>query len=128
MAFSATIKEAIDIGGELIELVNTFSAGALQKLSESIPDASTDLLVAFNLDITQAKVIYLAADQDVTVKTNSSSVPDDTKNLLAGIPLVWHASSDHANPFNADITALYVTNASGAAAALRFYDLHDPTV
>ena len=103
------------------------TGGQVIRLDEPIPDESTDLPVALALNVTQCKGYYFVADQDLTLETNSGSAPADTVNLLAGKPLVWHPDCYLANKFGTNITALYVTNASGAETRLKAEIIVDPT-
>lgn len=128
MSISASIQESINNGGELINNVNALTAEASQRLAVPVADSVTDQLTAFTLDVSQIVAFYMSSDQDLTVETNDGTTPGDTIALVAGVPLVWHNQSYHANPFSVDITALYLTNASGAAATFRLSEIHDPTV
>lgn len=58
------------------------------------------------------KSIYILASTPLTIKTNSSGSPADTLALAAGVPFLWIAASGLTVPFTADITALYLTNAT----------------
>lgn len=48
-----------------------------------------------------------------TIKTNSSSVPDDTITLVAGKPLIWNTTIEDTLgttcPLTADVTGLFLT-------------------
>lgn len=90
-------------------------------------------LVALALDVSQVKSLHIQSDQDLTLKTNSSGSPANTIALSAGKPFQWLPSdgplSDTSGAtISTDITALYVTNASEAAAALELRCLVDSTV
>lgn len=104
----------------------TKSGSGVHLLEESIPDESSDLAVVFNLDVSATKIFVMVSDQNLTVKTNSDSAPQETINLAANSPLLWIAGEDgFASPFANDVTALYVSNASGAAANLIIQALTD---
>lgn len=92
-----------------------------------IPDATTNKEVDVAFALAKLKAIYLYASQDVTVKTNSTGSPDDTISLVAEKPLVWYTGGSFANPFTADVTKLYITNASGSDATVRLRALVDVT-
>lgn len=132
MSFTHTIthQTIVNDGSASVTLkqVDAQTAGLEKNLSESIPDSSTDLLVAFTLDYSQCKTFVMWADQDITVETNNGSTPDDTFSLTAGIPVAWSAGQAATCPITTDITALYVTNSSGSAANLNIRCLADPTV
>jgi hypothetical protein len=96
------------------------------RLDVSIPDEASDLLTPWSLERGNGIVaIFILSDQDMTLKTNSSGAPDDTIALVANVPYVWTTDSYDAIQITADITALYMTNASGSAATLRIESLVD---
>lgn len=128
MAHQFQFTEKVVIGGVSTQDVNTLSAGQRIAIDESIPDSSSDLLVALAIDVSQVKGVYILSDQDITLETNDGSSPDNTLALKAGIPYVWYTNKYDALKFTSDITALYVTNASGEAARLIAEFLVDPTV
>lgn len=110
------------------------SGGGRIAINEPIPDGQTDMEVAFELDVSQAKSFMLLSDQDVTVETNDGTTPANTFNLAAGVPFIWPATEGQsfmdteAGAVSTDITALFVTNASGETANFRADCIYDPTV
>jgi len=127
MSFSATIEQKIVTAGRTVLASNSLSGGRLQSLSESIADSETDKLVNFAVDVSQITALLIKSDQALTIETNDGSSPDDTLVLVADVPYVWHTNSYDTCKFTTDITKLYVTNASGAAAQLEIECLSDPT-
>lgn len=129
MTISHTITISWDGGGTPISKASTISFGSEINLDESIADSSTDLLVAFTLDVSALKSFFMVSDQAITVETNNGTTPDDTFTLAANVPIVWDVNSGAANPFASavDVTALYVTNSSGSAATLQIRCGYDPT-
>lgn len=133
MAFSATITSSV--AGFSNSYSDSFSVtgGKRVSLDESIPDSSTNLEVAFTLDVSQAKCFLLSSNKALTVKTNDGSSPANTFTLEANVPFIWPKVSgatfaDTASgAVSTDITKLLVTNASGAAATLKLDCLVDPT-
>lgn len=60
----------------------------------------------------------------VGVTTTTPGVaPDTTLAILANVPLVWDSAAYFAQPFNANVSTLYVTNASGVGANLHLRTL-----
>ena len=96
----------------------SITADCEKNVSISVPDSSTDL-----------KSILIATDQDITVETNDGTTPDDTFTIEANNPLVWNVDCPLPNPFASavDVTDLYITNASGSAAAIEIRTLVDAT-
>jgi len=131
MAFTHTHVQNFQRGSEggLISKSVTVTADAESNLDVAVPDSSTDLEVAYELDVSVLKSFYLVSDQDVTIETNDGTTPSDVFTLVAGEPLVWWTGSPLPNPFasEADVAALFVTNASGATANLQLRSLQDPT-
>lgn len=117
----------ISVGGISNQNTQILTSEAGSSLAEAIPDSSTDLPVAFVLDLSECKSFYIKSDQALTVKTNSSSVPDDTLVLAANVGYLWQPLSIGAFVITVDIASLFVTNASGAVANLVVEELHDPT-
>lgn len=125
-----TISFAHDVKAPGANLTNTpksVSGSALLVVDESVANGQTNSLVACTLDVSAVKGLYLISDQDVLVETNDGTTPDDTISLKANQPYLWHTDAYDALIFAADITALYVTNASGSAAAIKMYAVTDAT-
>jgi len=90
--------------------------------------ASNQLISLAGVDVSQLKGVFIASDQDVLVEFNSNAGSGGALNLEANMPYMWQVGDVNALLITADITAVYVTNASGADATLYFYFLHDATV
>ena len=131
MSITMTLTSKMEgVGTAVLQSVSKTGSGSTN-IREEIADSETDLLVAFVADITQMKGLFILSDQALTIKTNSSGEPQETISLLAGVPLMWHDTLPNqadANPFSDDITALYVTNASGETANLTIAMLVDATI
>jgi hypothetical protein len=85
-----------------------------------IPEAA-ETEVDFGLEIARAEYLFIVADKALTINTNAAAdgAPDDTLELVAGVPIVWTADSGQVNPFTANVTSLFVTNDGADAATLR---------
>jgi hypothetical protein len=105
------------------------SAGEEHNVSESIPDASTDLEVAWDADVSAMKFFVMWAEGGtILVETNSGSVPDDSFSLIDEQPIIWNSNQLGVNPVTTDVTTnLFVTNASGGAVTLQIRMLQDAT-
>jgi hypothetical protein len=117
-------------GATSITKTITETWGSENNLDEAVTDGTTNGLVAWACDFSQLKAFYMVSDQAITVYTNDAGTgaPDNTFVLVANEPVLWWAGSLLTNPFTADVTALYVTNASGSTAAFKIRKLEDPTV
>jgi hypothetical protein len=81
----------------------------------------------FDLDFLYANLvsIYMLATQDLTIETNAADATGgNTIALKAGVPFWWAKDSGVANPFTANVTKIFVSNA-GAAAQLDIRILYD---
>jgi len=96
-------------------------------IDEAVADSSTDYEIACTLDQSEIAGLWIESDQDVTLETNDGSAPDDTISLRANEPLVWYTNSYYTCPITADVTALFITNASGDTANVRVRALYDAT-
>lgn len=97
-------------------------------VEESVADGSTDLKITIpTIDISAMKSLFIRSTQDVTIKTNSSSTPDDTLNVKSGSPVDWDDKSVHAKPLSADVSSIFVSNSSGSSATLTIYAAQDTT-
>ena len=113
--------------GEVISHTITETDAAQVTIDESVADGQTDVLVACVIDVSEIAMLFIVSSQDVTLETNSGAAPDDSFSLRANEPLVWHTNSYHTRPLTVDVTGLYVTNASGAAANVKVRCLYDST-
>jgi hypothetical protein len=91
-------------------------------LDTTIPNGGTNVLATFNVDVSQVVSFLMFSTQDMTVKTNSPTSPDQSFDLAAGHGFTWNSSHTDPNPLNVDIAAFYFTNNGTADATvnLRF--------
>ena len=120
-------------GSENIVRSFDLSAGAENNIDETIPAGANNLAVAFALDVSQLKALFMLSDKDVTVETNSGAAPINTFALKAGVPFVWNTNDaslrDTAGTAVAtDVTGLFLTNAGASDALLQIRALLDPTI
>ena len=127
MSFSHSILQNLAGNGRTIGSSKAYTGDGQESRKIDVAGSVTDQLVNFALDVGQIKAIYMKSNVDLTVETNSASVPDDTINLLAGIPYIWYTGSYFANLLTTDVTALYLTNAGAVAAVFELEVVHDST-
>lgn len=127
MAFTHVITQNVAADGLQVGSSRSYSAGLKISLDENIPDSSTDLQVVLALDVSELKSVFILSDQDMTLETNDGTTPDDTINLLAGVPYIWNTDSYDANKLATDVTAFFMTQSSGSVARLQAEFLYDPT-
>ncbi len=127
MPFTATISRNISgVIGNVF--TSNISADANLSLNIPVPDGATDQSVGgVDVKIAEVKFMYLISTTDLTLKTNSSSVPDETLNLLAGVPYIFPNGGNYlANLFATDLTGLFLTNGSGSDATFSLEIIYDP--
>jgi hypothetical protein len=83
--------------------------------------------VLATIDVSALALVYITSDQDVLIETNNSSSPAEAINISADKPLIWYLGCAWANPFATDVTALYLTRASGDAANVQIRYGYDAT-
>lgn len=117
MSFTHTAGKSLVAGGSTVSGTKTYTGVSQVSLSTTVPIQSN-----YEIDVgfPYAKVVSFAllCDQIVTFKTNSSGSPDNTLTLVAGDVYVWNTDSQSTFKITADVTKLYVTNASAAVANL----------
>lgn len=116
-------------GNESVSQEESPSADSETNLDVAVPDASADLQANVAIDISELASLFISADQDLTIYTNDAAggSPDDTIALKANKALVWTPNCGYSNPLSADVTALYITNASGVDTTLQIRLLQDST-
>ena len=127
MAFNHSITRRIVTTGGSRQATKELSADGEQRVDVAVNDQETDKQVEFDILIANLESIFILATVDMTIKTNSSSAPDETLNIKADQPYVWHTDCYFANLLATNITALYVTNSSGENGVLKIEAIHDVT-
>lgn len=125
---AATITKRYSGPSGTRELAYSFEASATGGIrGETVANGQTDKQLNIAIDVSAVKGFWLESDQDVTFETNDGSTPDNTISLLAGKPYVWDADSYDAFLLDTDVTAVFITNASGAAATIWLLVDYDAT-
>lgn len=107
-------------GAQLSQKVATI-ADAEVNIDVGVASGVTNQAMGLTLVVAKIKSLFWLSNRDITVKTNSTSSPDQTFTLKAGVPLEWTASDTQACPITTNIaTTIYLTNASGLDAVLNF--------
>lgn len=127
MATSYTVEYGISALSGSISNSLSFSGSSATEVSESIPTASTDADIVIAIDVSAVKAFFIVSSAAITVETNDGSSPDDTLTLVAGQPYIWHTGSYDSFLLTADVTVLYITNASGSTADIEIRVLQDAT-
>jgi hypothetical protein len=84
-------------------------------IATNLPASSTNVEVSISWTVANTQAIFLLSSSNMTIKTNSSSSPGDTIDLIAGIPLIWDASAGYyANLFTVNVTSFYCSCTAAA--------------
>ena len=127
MSFSATVGVTFASSEGTISTAKRVEADTKLVQALAVPDESTNLEVPVGITVANVKAVILSSDQDVTLKFNSSSVPDPEIALKAGVPYVWHEEMYDSLLLDSDITSVFITNASGAVANVLIRALIEAT-
>ena len=119
--FTSSVNTTVKLGTLTIGgTVQAILGDQLIDVSKILPTVSTDVEIDLAIDVSAVQLMALETDQDATVKTNSTSAPDDTLALKAKQPLIWTKDQPTAiRFFSADVTKLYVTT-TVAQTAIKF--------
>lgn len=124
-----THTRKVEDDAKSVQTVITKTAGAGLTLNEAIIANQTNKLINGAVPLTGLKSFFLYADKACTLKTNSSSVPDDELDLAAGEVIEWCEEDADVVPlstyFTEDISVFYLTNT--LALTLQGSFVWDPT-
>ncbi len=119
------------VGLEPIIGEKELTVGGVVLVSEAIADGAVDQIVTLAIDYSALQSLFISSDQDITIEVNnpggSSGSPDQTWVLKANQPIDWQTDDVMDAPLAADVTAIYVTNASGSIANLEIRAGQDAT-
>lgn len=110
-----TIIHTDENGVAIPRTITRSGPGSLKK-DVVINDAVSNQALTIAFNYADLEMFEIVSDRDITLKTNSSGSPTQTISLVAGVPLVWFTGAPWSNPFTANVTAMYLTNASGQQA------------
>lgn len=129
MAFTHTQIINYSAGGEQLLASTTYTGTSELRIDESVGDSVTDFFVEVSIDQSAIQSLYMFSDQDITIETNNSSAPTDTFVLQANSPYIFNVDQGvyNSNLITADVTAIYLTNASGSTANFKLRVLTDAT-
>lgn len=127
MSFSHTHTMSVQTSEGSLSYSKTIEADKKLAIDVPVADAESDYEILAAIDVSTVKSIYIVSDQDVTLETNDGGTPVDTISLKAGVPYAWHTDSYDTLQLTTDVTAFYITNASGSIANLKMRVLEDST-
>ena len=127
MALSVTVSMSSVSGSLSVSGSKSYSGGGRVTLNSTIADSVTDQQHVVAIDVSQIQSIVIVSTQNITLETNSASVPADTIAIIAEVPYVWNTDQYFVNLLTTDITAFYLTNASGSTATVQMECVYDDT-
>lgn len=101
--------------------------GTLIVMPPSVCAGTATTHLGFALDYDAVKAFCITSDVAVTLKTNSSSAPDNTIVLKPNIPYIWTTDSYNTFLITVDIASIYIVNAGGTAANVAIIAVTDST-
>lgn len=114
MSFTVKVVESVTEGSTKINVTNDYIVDTSYKITETIADATTDANYLLAIDVSGLQAFSMVSTQAITVKTNSSGAPQETFTMAANDPVIFQVGD--AAIFAGDVTSIFITNASGAAA------------
>lgn len=130
MAFQHTFEKSVTTAGKKTSASFNVSHDQEINIDVNVNDAVTDLLVELAFTLARLKSIFIKSDKDLTLEFNSTGGSGGIIALKANKPYEWIPAADggyFTNLITANVTALYVTNASGGTARLELSAIVDPT-
>lgn len=79
------------------------------------------------IDVSQIQYIVIVANQDCTLKANSSGSPAFTLTLKANKPYLWWVNCGFTNLLTTDVTSWYLTCAATGTIDVTIRGIYDPT-
>lgn len=118
-------------GAEPLTKTVTITDGGENNLDVTVAASATNLNALWAIDVSALKSLYILSDKDITIKTNSSTEPDDTLTIKANVPFDWHTTKGFTNPLTVDVVSIYVTRTGAGAGTgsgtLKIRALQDST-
>lgn len=112
MPFTIVATSQVREGSSLLSVTNSYVVEANYKLAESIDAGTSDQEIQFAIEVAKLKVFSVQTSVDMTLKTNSSSSPQETFTLKADRILIWQEPDTAI--FAGDITRFFISNATAS--------------
>lgn len=113
--FTISARLSYDFGSFTVGgTVDSIICDGKTSISKTIPANSTNAEIDVVVDVSTVVVAAIEANKNCTVKTNSTSAPDDTLTLLANKAVGWKTNDVASLFLTADVTKLYVTTGAEA--------------
>jgi hypothetical protein len=103
--------------GTVASTTQSFTGDAEIQYKGAIAANTTDGRITLAVTKANIRSMVIYCDQDCTIKTNSSTTPQETISVSAKVMVDWNTSSTASCPYSGNITDLYVTVGNTSAAA-----------
>lgn len=114
-----TIAQTYQAAGGAVVTSVSVTADAELNVDVTLSASTSDKEIDFILDQDNAQALCLYCSAACTIKTNSSSAPDDTISLTAGVAVLCKSNAEVLALLSADITKIYVTCSAGGDLKIR---------
>ena len=95
--------------GQIQSVKNVMLGDAEFNVTTSVAATTTAQEIDVAFSRAQLRSMCITSTGPVTIVTNSTSAPGDTKVLTAGQTLIWDTKHPEAIPFAADVTKFFLT-------------------
>ncbi len=120
--YTLTVNSAITGDGAGINSKASVQTPGADKNEVILAPNSVNVEIDMAIDISTVKGLVLLATADTTLKTNSTSAPDDTINLFAGRDNTFIDGQGEVQ-FGTDVTKIYASSLNGGTLTIwNFYD------
>lgn len=125
MSFNHHIKMQYQTeAGQVVSTDTVYSDNGAPAFNDAIAASQTNKEIDIAFVRANLKSFVFWADQDLTLKTNSSGSPADTIAYKKNTRFVWSNDEYSAIPFSADVTKFYVTTGVNVTNILIFACVH----
>lgn len=120
MAFTHRFTQTYNTDvGQIATATQSFTGDEENDFDGQVPANTTNQAATLQVIKANMVSVLIYSDQALTIKTNSSSTPQDTIVLAAGVPVIWNSSMSAAAPFSGNVTNMFLTNAGSVVANVK---------
>jgi hypothetical protein len=93
----------------------TVSGSVAAEVNVALAANTTNQLVALGYLTANIKGVYIKSDANVTIKVDSTGAPEETINIVAGVPYTWYTGRPDACLLSTDCNVGWYMTCVGAA-------------
>jgi hypothetical protein len=130
MAVTNTLTDTISTtysgnGKTVSAKTGTYTGEKAAAVAAVVPANTTNFEIDIAFPFATVQAVIMAASVAATVKTNSTTAPGNTLTLGPLTDLIWAHDFQATNPLSADVTKLFVTNATSTDCAFNLRVLYN---